>query len=584
VPFGYEETRLWQSSLADHEGDRYPDARARLRVAYHNLRERAALLAAEIPQDLREFTVHDTTHLDALWEMADLITGPQITLTPTEAFVLGGAFLIHDLGLGLAAWPGGLSELAKEIDWQDLLAACIGDSIGRPATAAEIANPSDECLRKAKETALREKHAARSADLALIEWRAAGSNNTYHLVQDESLRNIYGVLIGQIAASHWLAVDQLPDQFPTAQLGAAVDCPDEWTVDPLKLACILRLADIAHIDSRRAPGFLRTIRRPSELADRHWAFQSHIQRPRRDDDRLIYTGAPPFEEREAQAWWLCFDTLQSIDHELHAVDSLLADQSRERMAARSVKGADSPFRLSSMIPTTGWVPVDAHVKITNVPALARKIGGESLYGDEPSMALRELIQNAADATRALQALTGGQGQPITVKLYAQGEAWFLDVTDAGIGMSQQTVVGPLLDFGRTYWGSDLMRAELPGLASSSFQPAGRFGIGFYSVFMLGSEVKITTSRYGAAVSAAHVLEFKSGLNDRPILRQPRRGESVPSPGTTVSVRLDLDQGLCVVSLLTVTCGLSSGGTRELGRGRCDGLRRRCWRDLPAAGC
>ena len=138
MPFGYEGTTLWRSSLGRRDYDEYETARARLRVAYHTFRERAALLAAEIPQDLRDYTVHDATHLDALWELASLIAGPEIALTPTEGFVLGGAFLIHDLGMGLAAWPGGMTALMKESGWNDILATCFTESLGRQASGKDI--------------------------------------------------------------------------------------------------------------------------------------------------------------------------------------------------------------------------------------------------------------------------------------------------------------------------------------------------------------------------------------------------------------------------------------------------------------
>ncbi len=90
---GFEGTHLWQSTLADRgPDDSEADHRTRLRNSYLRFRNRAAVLAAEIPQDLREFTVHDASHLDALWETADLIAGSELSLSPCEAFVLGGAF------------------------------------------------------------------------------------------------------------------------------------------------------------------------------------------------------------------------------------------------------------------------------------------------------------------------------------------------------------------------------------------------------------------------------------------------------------------------------------------------------------
>ncbi|WP_428981592.1 HD domain-containing protein [Nonomuraea composti] len=69
------------------------------------------------------------------------------------------------------------------------------------------------------------------------------------------MRSTFGQLIGKIAASHWWDIERVASEFYTVEIGAPVNCPDEWTVDALKLACLLRLADAAHLDARRAPGF-----------------------------------------------------------------------------------------------------------------------------------------------------------------------------------------------------------------------------------------------------------------------------------------------------------------------------------------
>ena len=530
MPSGYDDTRLWCSSLGGQRNDPDEKARGNLRNAYFNLRERAAILAAEIPQDLREYTVHDATHLDALWELADDIGGQDISLTPTEAFVLGGAFLLHDLGMGLAAWPDGLNALMKDPSWTDILATTISELLGRPATAADLANPSSDSLEQAKQTILRERHAAHAVELGLISWTSPANGNRYYLIEDEDLRATFGSLIGRIAASHWWTIDQVAAQFADITIGAPVNCPKSWVVDPLKLSCLLRLADAAHIDARRAPRFLMAIRSPRGVAEEHWTFQSHLHKPQVTGDRLVYTSAHPFSQIESKAWWLCFDTLQMIDRELHSVDALLFDKSRTRMAARSVKGADSPFRLCSLIPTDGWTPVDARVVVSNVPALARMLGGVSLYGSKLQAALRELIQNASDASRALAALTSINPPGIKVALRHEDDSWWLDIIDHGIGMSQQVLAGPLLDFGRTYWGSQLMRQESPGLAASDFRPAGRYGIGFYSAFMLGDTINVVSRRYDAAASDTRVLVFASGLEDRPIIRPARPDEMLIGTG------------------------------------------------------
>ncbi len=535
----YQRTRLWSSAFAHSAEDEFDVAKSRLSAAYHSLRERAILLAGEIPQDLREFTRHDATHLDALWDMGDLVVGSSVELNPLETYILGSSFLIHDLGMGIAALPTGLDGLRSEAGWLDIVASTFRDVLDVVATPEELNDPPIELLDIAIRTALREKHAERAKELAFTSWPAAASSDIYYLIEDVELRSKYGHLIGTIAASHGWNLDRVVAEMSGELLGSSGSFPPEWTVDPLKLACIMRLADACHIDDRRAPGFLRAVRRPSAGSDEHWVFQTHLNRPYAESDFIVYTAAQPFAVAEAAAWWLCFETIQAIDRELANVDALLLHKGRQRMAIRRVRGADSPWRLAEIIPATDWTPVDARVVVSNVPKLVRSLGGENLYGEDLAAPLRELIQNGTDACRALQHLVADCPPPtIHVKVKQEhGGDWWLTVTDNGIGMSQTVMASVLLDFGHTFWGSELMRREVPGLAASSFRSTGKFGIGFYSVFMLGDEVKVVSRRFDGASSDTRVLEFEGGVSARPILRPARRDEMRYSGGTSISVRL-----------------------------------------------
>ena len=198
------------------------------------------------------FTVHDDTHLDALWEMADIIAGTPFVLTPSEAFVLGGAFLIHDLGMGVAAYPEGIGALRGHKTWLDTISSLLRRQLGRAPNPDEIANPPQDVEKEAVRGTLRQLHAEHAAVLALIPWRTPTSQTEYHLIEDPELRNYFGETIGRIAHSHWWSVSELSDNFK-AEITAPGGWPNAWTVDPLKVACLLRVADAAHIDARRAP-------------------------------------------------------------------------------------------------------------------------------------------------------------------------------------------------------------------------------------------------------------------------------------------------------------------------------------------
>ncbi|WP_146210339.1 ATP-binding protein [Vitiosangium sp. GDMCC 1.1324] len=532
-------TALWKSTLAPQAADSESAARERLRVEFLSFRERVGQLVAEIPQDLRDYTVHDLTHLDALWEMASILAGDSFALTPLEGFVLGGAILLHDAGMCLAAYPEGRAGLRREKKWLDLFVLQFQRENGRRPTPSELVAPSPVVENPVIAELLRELHAQQAERLPLLSWRDRDDDEPHHLIADVDLRLNLGPLIGRIAHSHWWPASDLRAHFPKI-VGAPAGFHNDWTIDPLKVACLLRAADAAHIDARRAPRILRAFRKPAGISKSHWIFQEKLHTPKEVDGSLEYTSGSAFALKDAEAWWLCFETLQMIDHELREVDALLTDLKRQRLKARRVAGAEDPARLVEWIGTSGWEPVDARLRASDVFGLVERIGGKELYGDDPTIPLRELIQNAADAVRArrtLDRLPPNWGR-IVVRTGRDATGEWLEVFDSGIGMSRAVVAGPLLDFGTSYWRSHLARQEWPGLIGEGFEPIGRYGIGFFSVFMLGRRVRIITRRMDEGRRDTRVLEFAAGPRTRPVLRPADESELLVDGGTCVRVWLD----------------------------------------------
>jgi hypothetical protein len=530
--------KIWLDALAPQPTDDeiIKKARERLRYSYEQFRNKAEFLANEIHRSLPDYTVHNIAHSDTLWDTASLIAGPNCILTPTEAFVLGGAFLIHDIGMGLAAYPEGIDALRKRSNWRDTIATLIREMEGRIPTSDELIHPKEIFERKAMEVVLRELHAERAEQLVLLPWKDQGQTREYYLIEDIDLQQTYGELIGKIAYSHWWdisTIEKLLD-FP---VNAPYWCPRDWTINPLFLACLLRVADISNIDAGRAPGFLRALRKPTLSAKEHWIFQEYLQQPDLEGDRLRYTSGRPFSLKDAQAWWLCFDTLQTVDHELRIVDALLADYRGRRFVARGVAGIEEPRRLAKYIRTENWLPVDAHLQVSDITRLIQHLGGEELYGKDYTVPLRELIQNAADAIRArrMEEEHLPNWGEVHVCLGKDEIGEWIEVEDNGLGMSTEVLIGPLLDFGKSYWGSSLMRSQFPGLVSKGFQSTGRYGIGFFSVFMWGDRVNVISRRFDAALKDTQVLEFNHGLNSRPILRMATKSEYLREGGTRIRV-------------------------------------------------
>src|SRR5438270_5635107 len=118
-----EATWLWSTALGPRPNDDAEAPRSRLRQSWRALHERAAFISADIQSSMPNFTVHDAGHADSLWQLADILTGSELMLTPTEAYVFGGGCLVHDLAMSVASYPNGLSELEQTAAFHDSVGA-----------------------------------------------------------------------------------------------------------------------------------------------------------------------------------------------------------------------------------------------------------------------------------------------------------------------------------------------------------------------------------------------------------------------------------------------------------------------------
>lgn len=532
-------TWLWRQAFVNPIPGVSETEQAFFRDRFLQMRDRAETLVAQIAAAMPGLTVHDITHLDALWETASLVTEGAITISPAEAFVFGASVLLHDSAMSLAAYPNGLSDLQNTIQWKDTV-ALLTRKEGKPAP---LGDPSEEIIRQAIPEVLRRLHAEQASALATLGWQRR-PGEIFHLIDHPETRAFYGTTIGQIAHSHWWSASQVERDL-AMDLGPYPGFAQS-RIDKVKVACLLRLADALHLDARRAPLFLRSLVQPTGVSALHWTFQERLAFPIIEHESVVFSSTAPFDEADSDAWWLAYDTLCAVDKELQDVDVVMHTRNRGMLfRARRLRGAGSPETMSRSIPTKGWRPIDTHLRASDIPALVETLGGEKLYGDDSTVAVRELIQNAADAVEARRRLEdrGRDWGLIKVALEQREDGLWLSVEDNGTGMSERVLTGPLIDFGTSFWRSSLATTEFPGLAASGMESIGRFGIGFFSVFMLGKKVRVISRRYDQGMDAAHVLEFREGTSSRPILMPIARGGAPLDGGTRVEVLLKQDPRL-----------------------------------------
>lgn len=516
--FDYERTELWKRTLGDRAGDAAQAARALLREQLRRSWQRAQHVSEQLRTAYPSLSPQGGSRFGALWERVDLILGPEYPLNAAEAFVLGCALTLYDLGHGLAGLPGGEAELRKTQEWRDALTTCVRRETDRSPTPGEMTHPTEEYARLATQEALQVLAVKNARTLALASYKGPDGQEV-QLIEEPALRTNFGEIVGELAYSHGWDVGEVGRAFAARRLEVPSPVPADWTVDALKVAAALRAADTVLVEERR-----RKLSRPTLV-----------------NDRLLYAAGEPFSRGEAEMFWACFEALRKIDRDLHDVDVLLSASGRPRFQARGVVDADDAARLASHVRTQGWTPVDARVHVSEVPSLIAQIGGAQLYRKDPSVPLRELIQNAADAVRARRALEGQkeEGGSITVRMGRDPNGRWLEVADTGLGMTDRVLMRHLLDFGTSYWTTEDMRRDYPGLAASGFAPAGRFGIGFFSVFMWGERLRVISRPFQQ--EETHVLEFDNGLGAHPILRPADPEEVLSEGGTRVRVWLSRER-------------------------------------------
>lgn len=377
----FETTDLWKRSLG-HESQNIRHIE-QLRTAFRIFRDRVAHLLSKIAAAVPDLTVHDITHVDALWETASLIVGRQYPINPMEGFVLGGAMLLHDAAICFEAYDNGREGLRTTIQWQDALAT---ERKRNEEREKPLSNPEMETA--ADFTALRLLHGEQATKLVEHQWSDRDGRTKLFLIDDSELRERYGSIIGQIAASHTWDIEEVGSRLPQ-QINAPGDWPAEWRIDPVKLACILRAADAAHIDNRRAPDFLYALARRQGISAHHWKAQNWLARVDLDQadksgETLLFTSNKYFKPEDVDAWWVAYDAICLAAKEINSSNALLKSRPQwdvsPEFAVRRVAGVVSPELMSVHLRTDGWKPWNAELHVTNVQRLVQNFGGQKLYG------------------------------------------------------------------------------------------------------------------------------------------------------------------------------------------------------------
>lgn len=503
------------------------------------------------------FTDHGSGHVASVLEAAlELIPGElwdRERLGPADAAVLVGAAYLHDLALhtrekGFIALVAGDTshkplpwyssrQRGRPADppWVDLWQAFRGEarhfnqsrlqrllgpgSEGIPAIAYGDNDLADDGWEKEDYLLvgefLRRHHARLAHEIAMFGF--PGTDPTEFPVLAETLAELADP-IGATARSHNEDLRSASEYLHYRERGSML--PDGAAV--LYLMGVLRIADFFQLQATRASPLLLHLRDPqSPQSIEEWQKHQVVTGMSfaQDDPLAVFVRVtPPDNLRTHLQVKELIDDLQRELDQTNAVISERYGGSRfddlRLNCLRIRTNIDEPGLLDRL----SFVP--ARAALRSAEDLFRLVIGD-LYGNQPAIAGRELLQNAVDAVRELGYWESRRGTlpdvdfrqlPADVLVEVEevdDERNVLRITDRGIGMTPETVIEGFLTAGAT---SSADRERIDAIDASTaarWMKTGKFGVGVFAAFLLGREVHVKTRH----VSAQRGVSFVANLND-----------------------------------------------------------------------
>jgi hypothetical protein len=478
-----------------------------------------------------DYTLHDEEHaIRVVFLMGQLIGREQIgRLSVLDISLLILAAYAHDLGMGVGR--ADKEKICATEGYKEFLLA--NEDMWLKAEEALAANNvvlHEYISSQMFQNYLRDIHHEISGDL--VQDRFAGALT----VEEKSLV----APVATLARSHGWAVDKLQGIafFPFA---------GRFHSDLQFLAIVLRLADYLALDPARAPESLMALLHPeNEKSRREWR-KHQANNFFVSNTTIEFTAMfrDFFEEKALR------DTLRGIEQER-----------RDCMDFLNLRHVESRYRLDLQNPLTTHISSEGYIYEEfrfrlDYKEIISILMGTRLYRDE-RVFLRELVQNALDACRCVEASTlGSAGRryegKVTVGRYRNDRGnEMIEVHDNGSGMTRPIITDYLMRIGRSYYQSFAFKRK--GLG---FQPVSQFGIGILSCFMVADYIEIETMPDSLVHTDAPRADLRAlkleirGPHEYFVVRELTHRE----PGTTV--RLFLKKPM--------TSGLSSLVSRFLGR-------------------
>lgn len=494
---GWEGTEIWEELQADRA---YSE---RVRDALKACMPQVELVLDHAATSPSDFTLHDAEHSYRVANrLAQLM--PATTLARLSAFELGLLLLAaytHDIGMtpdqglirahyeyALVGDASGLGPHDFEVfqAWLDERAPNLGDRpVGRAPTAAKMRETAELVAQFA-----RDRH---------VEWSDSWI-----------VANLSGIDFGY---SSWLTDLRLLCR--SHQEGFSRLTSDDFDprlvaegalVNLRYLAALLRVGDVLDVDPERTPSVIYRHRDVSPSSAIYWAKDHEIALDASADHVRITSRTPTARLHRAVEL-----TADQVDAQLRVCRDL-ADRGLLRglpgPEADAYEWALPPKSSRDLRPQPNTYEYVHGAFRPDTDQLLTLLGGVNLY-QEPLAAVRELLQNAADAVaeqiawervRSSNPLDPSRedalriAHAIELRLEIVDDEVWLVCRDDGVGMTKLVITDHLLVSGASRR-KDIAELERKAHeAGFDLDRTGRFGIGVLSYFMIADRVDFQTRR------------------------------------------------------------------------------------------
>ncbi len=445
------------------------------------------------------YTIHDITHIDQMLMILEWLI-PESTkrkMTPVDWLLTVLAIYLHDLGMVTTTEE--YEKRLENAEFSSWHASLDKTDEGREYLARTNRMTADEKERFFFQEFIRKGHAQR-----IREWVTGRHTRKWGPQVEPIAARIADLLktlpprfrdyLGTTCESHHKADLEKIDQYP---LAARLGNDPREIVNVQYAAILLRTTDVLHVTKDRSPSVMyQAIKFSDPKSVDEW-------------DKQLGTFAVGMKGRELvesdpETAIIVLNADFTEERPFFALQEYIAYADNEiRQSKRWIdKSQETPDGKDYSFP---WHKVDGDVRLEGVPPQSMRfeldrgqlldlLVGHTIY-NEPTVAIRELLQNGIDAVRyqahlaAREAKAKNEPVPdmgkVTVKWNnAQRQ---LIIQDNGIGMDRDIIKHHLMNVGSSYYNTSQFEAE-----HRDFVPISRFGIGILTCFMVSDDVEIIT--------------------------------------------------------------------------------------------